>query len=56
MRLAAALTLLMVINFHVAADVMFRYDYLFNAYGPPVLGGLLALAIGGVRLPLSVST
>ena len=55
-RLAAALALLMVINFHVAADVMFRYDYLSNAYGPPVLGGLLALAIGGVRLPLSVST
>lgn len=54
-RLAAALALLMVINFHIAADVMFRYDYLINAYGPPVLGGLLALAIGGVRLPFAVS-
>ena len=54
-RLAAALALLMVINFHVASDVIFRYSYLMNAYGPPVLGGLLALAIGGVRLPFSVS-
>ena len=54
-RLAAALALLMVINFHVAADVIFRYDYLINAYGPPVLGGLLALAVGGTRLPFSAS-
>lgn len=54
-RLAATLALLMVINFHVAADVMFRYDYLINAYGLPVLGGLLALAVGGARLPFSVS-
>ena len=54
-RLAAILVLLMVINFHVAADVIFRYSYLTNAFGPPVLGGLLALAIGGVRLPFSLS-
>ena len=54
-RLAAALALLMVINFHVAADVMFRYSYLTNAFGPPVLGSLLALAIGGVRLPFAAS-
>jgi len=54
-RLAAALALLMVINFHVASDDIFRYSYLMNAYGPPVLGGLLTLAIGGVRLPFSVS-
>jgi uncharacterized membrane protein YphA (DoxX/SURF4 family) len=54
-RLAGALAMLMVINVHVAADVMFRYEYLWNAYGPPVLGALLALAIGGTRLPFSVS-
>ena len=54
-RLAAALALLMVVNIHVAADVMFRYEYLWNAYGPPVLGALLALAIGGTRLPFSAS-
>ena len=54
-RLTAALALLMVLNFHVASDVIFRYSYLTNAYGLPVLGGLLALAAGGTRLPFSVS-
>jgi uncharacterized membrane protein YphA (DoxX/SURF4 family) len=53
-RPAAALALLMVINFHIAADVMFRYEYLWNAYGPPVLGALAALAVGGRHLPFSV--
>lgn len=54
-RLAAVLAIVMVVNIHIAADVIFRYNYLWNAYGPPVLGGLLALAIGGTRLPFSVS-
>ena len=54
-RLAAALAMLMVINIHIAADVILRYNYLWNAYGPPVLGGLLALALGGARLPFSLS-
>ena len=54
-RLAATLALLMVLNFHVASDVIFQYSYLINAYGPPVLGGLLALALAGTRLPFSVS-
>jgi uncharacterized membrane protein YphA (DoxX/SURF4 family) len=54
-RVAAGLALLMVMNFHVAADVMFRYEYLSNAYGPPVLGALLALAVGGSRLPYCAS-
>jgi uncharacterized membrane protein YphA (DoxX/SURF4 family) len=53
-RLAAVLALLMVLNFHFASGVMFQYSYLTNGYGLPVLGGLLALAIGGVGLPLSV--
>ncbi len=54
-RIAATVALLMVMNFHVAAGVMFTFSYLTNAYGPPVLGGLLALAIGGTRLPFSVT-
>jgi uncharacterized membrane protein YphA (DoxX/SURF4 family) len=54
-RLAASVALLMVLNFHFASDVLFHYSYLTNAYGPPVLGGLLALAIGGTRLPFSLS-
>jgi uncharacterized membrane protein YphA (DoxX/SURF4 family) len=54
-RLAAALAFLMVLNFHLASDLLFRYSYLINAYGLPILGGLLALAVGGTRLPFSVS-
>jgi uncharacterized membrane protein YphA (DoxX/SURF4 family) len=55
-RVAAALAFLMVLNFHFAADLIFRYAYLTNAYGLPILGGLLALAVGGgTRLPFSVS-
>ncbi|OFW34980.1 MAG: hypothetical protein A3F70_04545 [Acidobacteria bacterium RIFCSPLOWO2_12_FULL_67_14] len=54
-RLAAVMALLMVINIHLAADVMLRFDYLINAYGLPVLGGLLALAIGAKKLPYSLS-
>jgi uncharacterized membrane protein YphA (DoxX/SURF4 family) len=55
-RLAAALAFLMVLNFHFAADLIFRYNYLINPYGLPILGGLLALAMGGgTRLPFSVS-
>jgi uncharacterized membrane protein YphA (DoxX/SURF4 family) len=55
-RWVAALALFMVLNFHFASDVIFHYRYLTNAYGLPVLGGLLALMLGGARLPLSVST
>jgi uncharacterized membrane protein YphA (DoxX/SURF4 family) len=54
-RLAAALGLLMVLNFHFASGLMFTYGYLTNGYGPPVIGGLLALALGGASLPLSVN-
>lgn len=55
-RLAAALAFLMILNFHFAADLIFHYSYLINAYGLPILGGLLALAVGGgSRLPFSVS-
>jgi uncharacterized membrane protein YphA (DoxX/SURF4 family) len=54
-RLAAALAFLMVLHFHLASDLVFRYSYLINAYGLPILGGLLALAVGGRGLPFSVS-
>ena len=54
-RLTALLALLMVLNFHVASDVIFQYSYLMNPYGPPILGGLLTLALAGARLPFSVS-
>ena len=53
-RLAATVALLMILNFHVAMGVIFTYGYLTNGYGLPVVGGLLALAIGGTKLPLSL--
>ena len=54
-RLAAALAFVMVLNFHVASGALFSYSFLSNGYGLPVLGGLLALAIGGRNLPMSLS-
>ena len=54
-RLAAALSLLMVLTFHFASDVLFHYSYLTNGYGLPVVSGLVALGIGGGKLPFSVS-
>jgi uncharacterized membrane protein YphA (DoxX/SURF4 family) len=54
-RMTATLMFFMVLNFHFASDLLFHYSYLINAYGLPVLSGLAALAIGGGRLPLSVS-
>ena len=53
-RLAAGLAFLMVLNFHVAGGTMFKYAFLTDGYGLPVLGALLALAIGGARLPWSL--
>jgi uncharacterized membrane protein YphA (DoxX/SURF4 family) len=53
-RLAAFAAFLMVLNFHVASGALFQYRFLTNGFGLPVLGGLLALAIGGSRLPWSV--
>ena len=50
-RLSAAMLLLMALNFQIAAGAMFHYAYLTNAGGLPLLGSLLALVIGGARLP-----
>jgi uncharacterized membrane protein YphA (DoxX/SURF4 family) len=54
-RLAAALALVVVLNFHFASGELFRYEFLTDAHGLPVLGGLAALALSGGRLPWSVS-
>ena len=53
-RYAAIAAFLMVLNIHVASGAIFQYRFLTNGFGLPVLGGLLALAIGGAALPLSV--
>jgi uncharacterized membrane protein YphA (DoxX/SURF4 family) len=53
--LAAFLAFFMVMNIHVASGALFTYAFLTNGYGLPVVGSTLALAIGGIRLPLSLS-
>lgn len=53
-RLFAALAAIMVANFHFASGALRSLDFLRDGAGLPVLGGLLALAIGGSRLPWSV--
>lgn len=53
-RYAAAVAFLMVLNIQFASGLLFQYRFLTNAYCLPVLGGLLALAIGGASLPLSL--
>jgi uncharacterized membrane protein YphA (DoxX/SURF4 family) len=53
-RPAAVLALLMVLNFHFASGAIFKYSFLTNGYGLPVVGGLLALAIGGTALPFGL--
>lgn len=54
-RLASVAGFFMVVNFHFAMGVMLSWSYLWNGYGPPVLGGLLALAVGGAGLPLALA-
>ena len=48
-RMAATVSLLAVVSLQLAAGSMFRYDYLTDASGLPLAGGLLALMIGGER-------
>jgi uncharacterized membrane protein YphA (DoxX/SURF4 family) len=46
-RIAATVLLVVVLSLQLAAASMFRYDYLTDASGLPLIGGLLALMIGG---------
>ena len=52
--LFAFVAFLMALNFELAGSVLFKYAWLTNPYGLPVLGGTLALALGGTRLPWSM--
>ena len=54
-RTAAILAFLMVLNIHIAHSSIFHYAFLSKGDGLPILGGLLALAIAGKDLPLSLS-
>jgi len=53
-QLFAFVAFFMALNFHIASGGLLTYGFLTNAYGFPVLGGTLALAIGGARLPWSI--
>ena len=53
-RVFAFIAFFMALNFHVASGAIFRWSFLTNGYGLPVLGPTLGLAVGGVRLPWSV--
>ena len=56
MRLVSGLAFVMVLNFHFASGIFHRgLEAAFDGAVLPVLGGLLALAIGGKALPMSVS-
>ncbi|HZT75105.1 MAG TPA: DoxX family protein [Vicinamibacterales bacterium] len=52
--LFAFIAFFMALNFEFASGVLFKYAWLTNPYGLPVLGGTLALALGGTRLPWSL--
>ena len=41
----AFLAFLMALNFHVASGALFKYGFLTNGYGLPVIGSTLALAL-----------
>ena len=47
--LFAFVAFFMAFNFQFASGVMFKYSFLTNGYGLPVLGGTLALALAGSR-------
>lgn len=45
----------MTLNFHVASGAIFVLGFFTNGYGLPVVGALLALAVGGAGLSWSAS-
>ena len=53
-RLIAGIALVMVANFHFGLGSYYSLEFLRDGAGLPVMGGLLAVVIGGARLPWSV--
>ena len=51
---AAVLALFMVLNFHFGTAAFYAWDFLRDGTGPPVIGGLIGLAIGGRNLPFTI--
>lgn len=52
--LFAFVAFLMALTFQFASGALFKYSFLTSGYGLPVLGSMLALTVGGARLPWSV--
>jgi uncharacterized membrane protein YphA (DoxX/SURF4 family) len=52
--LFAFVAFFMALNFQIASGAIFKYNFLTNPYGLPVLGSTLALAVGGVKQRWSV--
>ena len=50
----AFIAFVMVLNVHIASGAIFTYGFLRNPYGLPMLGGTLALLMGGAHLPWSI--
>lgn len=50
----ACVAFFLTLNFAVGSGDIFRYRFLTGGNGLPALGATLALAIGGVQLPLSL--
>ena len=48
-RIAAAISLVLVLSLQLGAGSMFRYVYLMDPSGLPLIGGLVALMVGGER-------
>ena len=55
-QLAAVLAFFLVLNYHVVTGTILRYSFLTDPFGLPLLGALMALALGGARLPWSIQT
>ncbi len=53
-RVAAALTLFMIVNFQFATGAFFDPAFLRDGTGLPLMGGLLAIALDRSRLPWSL--
>ena len=45
--LFAFVAFVMALNFHIGSGALFKYSFLTNGYGLPVLGGTIALALAG---------
>jgi uncharacterized membrane protein YphA (DoxX/SURF4 family) len=54
-QLAAVLAFCLVLNYHVVTGTIFKYTFLTDPFGLPLFGGLMALALGGARLPWSIN-